>query len=78
MDYLVVEILLYLALAFVIGLVAGHLIHLLGPVRGATGDRVAVAENLAAARDTEARQLRNDAETIRERLRVSEAEVAAA
>lgn len=78
MDYLVVEILLYLALAFVIGLVAGHLIHLLGPIRGATGDRVAVAENLAAARDTEARQLRNDAETIRERLRVSEAEVAAA
>jgi predicted flap endonuclease-1-like 5' DNA nuclease len=78
MDYLVVEILLYLALAFAIGFIAGRLIHALGPARGATSDRIAVAESLAATREAEARQLRNEIVTARERLRIAEAEAAAA
>lgn len=78
MDYLVVEILLYLVVAFGIGFVAGRLIRALGPAKGVVGDRAAVAENLAAARETEARQLRGDIDTMRERLRITEAEAAAA
>jgi predicted flap endonuclease-1-like 5' DNA nuclease len=78
MDYLVVEILLYLVVAFGIGFVAGRLIRALGPAKGVVGDRAAVAENLAAARETEARQLRSDVDTLRERLRIAEAEAAAA
>ncbi|MBI1211452.1 MAG: hypothetical protein GC190_08315 [Alphaproteobacteria bacterium] len=78
MDYLVVEISLYLALAFAIGFVADRLIVMLSPARGATGDRVAVAENLASTRETEARQLRTEIDTLRERLRITEAGTAAA
>jgi predicted flap endonuclease-1-like 5' DNA nuclease len=78
MDYLVVEIWVYLLIAFAIGFLADRLILILGPARGPTGDRVAIAENLAATRDAEARQLRSEIETARERLRIAEAETAAA
>ena len=42
MDYLVVEIWLYLVIAFAIGFLADRLILMLGPARGATGDRADV------------------------------------
>jgi len=78
MDYLVVEMLVYLLLAAAIGVVADRLIMALAPARGAAGDRVAVAQNLATAREAEARQLRSEVDTMRERLRITEAEAAAA
>jgi predicted flap endonuclease-1-like 5' DNA nuclease len=78
MDYLLVQLLLPLVAVFVIGLVAGRLLHLLSPASGAVGDRAAVAESLATAREAEARQLRSEVDTMRERLRIAEAEAAAA
>jgi predicted flap endonuclease-1-like 5' DNA nuclease len=78
MDYLVVEIWLYLVLVFAIGLVAGLLFHALRPAHSTTGDRVAVAESMAMTREGEARQLRAEVDTMRERLRIAEAEAAAA
>ena len=78
MDYLVVEIWLYLVLVFAIGLVAGLLFHALRPAHSTTGDRVAVAESMAMTREGEARQLRTEVDTMRERLRIAEAEAAAA
>ncbi len=78
MDYLLVQLLLPLVAVFLIGLVAGRLLHLLSPASGAVGDRAAVAESLATARETEARQLRSEVDTMRERLRIAEAEANAA
>jgi predicted flap endonuclease-1-like 5' DNA nuclease len=78
MDYLVVEIWAFLLLAFVIGFVAGRLLRALSPANGTRGDRAAVAESLATARETEARQLRTDLAALTERLRIAEAESAAA
>jgi len=78
MDYLAYEILFYLLLAFAIGFVAGRLIRALGPARGAVGDRAAMAESLATARETEARHLRMEVAGVTERVRIAEAEAAAA
>ncbi len=78
MDYLLVEILFPVIAAFVIGLVAGRLLRALGPARGAVGDRAAMAERLAAERETESRHMRGEVASMTERVRKAEAEAAAA
>ena len=78
MTYLVAEIWIFLAVVFAIGLVAGRLLRALRPATGAVGDRAAMAESLATVRETEARHLRSEVDTMKERLRIAEAESAAA